>query len=103
MTRKARLWIGTTLVIIILFNYVVIGVPLMRRGATIDKRTKELTLKVAKSQSIFGQSDNEYMLEIFRKEQHTIGRNLLILNCAAATLMILVGSWTIFGIILHKN
>ena len=103
MTRKARLWVGVTLLGVILFNYAVIGVPLARRGATIDKRAKELTLKMAKSKSLFGQSDDEYMLEIFRKESHSIDRNLLILNCAAASLAILIGSWTVFGIILHKK
>ena len=47
MTRKARLWIGATLILILAFNYGLIGMPLIRNAVSInDKTTTMLMAKV---------------------------------------------------------
>jgi len=103
MTRKARLWTGATLLTAILLNYALIGFPLARRGSSIQSKYKATLIKQAKSGEIFKNSEDEYMLEIFRKEKSSIDKRILILNCAAITLLIFATSWTIFGIIFHKG
>ncbi|MBN1526740.1 MAG: hypothetical protein JW919_04055 [Candidatus Omnitrophica bacterium] len=102
MTRKSRIWIGITLLAVITFNYALIGIPMMRRSAAVEKRAKEIIEKRMKSRSFFRLSDDEYMIELFRREKAAIDRNLFILNLGAASLVIIVGSWTVFGLIFHK-
>jgi len=103
MTRKARLWVGITLLAVIVLNYALIGIPMMRRSAAVEKRSKEIIEKRMKSRSFFRLSDDEYMLELFRREKAAIDRNIFILNLGAASLLIVAGSWTAFGLIFHKR
>ncbi len=99
MKRNARLWIGVTVLTIILVNYILIGVPLLSKSRSIQGRAKTILMKQIKSGSIFSTSDDEYMLEIFRKEKATIDTKVMVLNGIAVTLAFIAGSWTIFGLI----
>ena len=57
-----------------------------------------------KSGKLFkGALGDEYILEVLKKEKVSIDRKILVLNCAAASLSILVASWVIFGLIFHRK
>lgn len=103
MTRKGRMWVGVTLLVVIALNYAILGFPLMRRAASVQDKYKAILVKEAKSASIFRNSENEYMLEIFRKEKADADRKMLVLNCAAASLAIFIASWTVFGLLFHRG
>ncbi len=103
MKRNIRLWIGVTALVIILINYVLIGVPLLSKSSSIQSKAKAILVKQAKSSGIFSGSDDEYMLEIFRKEKAAIDTKVTILNSVAVTLVFIAGSWTIFGLIFRAK
>lgn len=103
MVRKARLWIGVTLFAVIAFNYAAIGFPLLKKSASIKDKYKVTLIKQAKSGEMFKNSEDEYMLDIFRREKSALDRNILILNCVAISLSAILLSWTLFGLILHKE
>lgn len=104
MNPKARLWIGSTILIVILLNYVLIGVPLISKSRSIQGKAKAILIKQTKSTGIFGNSDDEYLLDIFRKEKSSIDAKITILNAAAVTLAFIAASWTVFGLIFrHKR
>lgn len=103
MTRNARIWIGITAILIIVFNYAVIGFPMLKREASIKDQTKSILIKQVKSNRVFKNSEDEYMLDIFRREKASLDKRILILNCATATLVIIVISWTVFGVIAHRR
>ena len=47
MTRQARLWTGMTLLVILVFNYGIIGLPLYRKAANLhDKATSMMMAKI---------------------------------------------------------
>lgn len=98
MTRKGRLWVGITLLAIIAANYILIGFPLISKSNSIKEKAKAILVKQVKSDRIFKNSDEEYMLELFRKEKASIDTKILILNCAAATVAFIAASWTVFGL-----
>ena len=102
MTRKGRLWIGLTLLVVILANYALIGLPLISKSNSIKARAKTILVKQVKSDRIFKDSDEEFMLDLFRKEKASIDTKVLILNCAAATIAFFVASWTVFGLFKRK-
>jgi hypothetical protein len=103
MNPKARLWIGATILIVILINYLLIGVPLMSKSHSIQGKAKAILMKQAKSTGIFNNSDDEYLLEIFRKEKSAIDTKVTILNAVAATLAFFAASWTVFGLLFKRK
>ena len=103
MTQKARLWAGLTLLAVLVFNYAAIGFPLVRRQVSIKDETKAILVKQVRSDRLFKNSQEEYMLDLFRREMVSIDRKLLILNCASVTILIFVGSWVIFGLFAHRR
>lgn len=103
MTRKGRAWIGITALFVIAFNYIVIGLPMIKREATIKDQTKAILIKQVKSGTIFKVNQDEYMLDIFRREKASLDKRLLILNSVTATAAIIVISWTVFGVISQKK
>jgi len=103
MTHKARLWTGATLLIVLALNYAVIGLPLANKAASLKDRYRAILIKQAKSGELFKNSDDEYLLELFRKEKASIERQLLILNCGGASLALLIASWTVFGLLTKKK
>lgn len=103
MIRKARLWIGITLFIILAFNYAIIGFPLYRKAASLNDSSTTLLMKKIKSGNVLKSGEDEYILEIFRREKASIDRRLLVLNCAAISIVVVLASWTVFGLILHRR
>jgi len=103
MTRKARLWIGITLFVILGFNYALIGFPLYKKSESIQDAAKVIYLKQSKANKVFKGSKDEYLLEVFRREKGAIDRAILILNCVSASALIIIGSWTAFGLIGRKD
>ena len=104
MSAKARLWIGVTLLIVIMVNYILIGVPLMSKSRSVQEKAKVILIKQAKSNNIFSNtSDDEYLIDVFRKEKAAIDTKIMILNAIAATLAFFAASWTIFGLIFRRK
>ena len=104
MSAKARLWIGVTLLIVIMVNYILIGVPLISKSNSVQAKAKAILLKQAKSSNLFtNNSDDEYLIDVFRKEKAAIDTKITILNAIAATLAFFAASWTIFGLIFRRK
>lgn len=103
MMRNGRLWVGVTLLVVLVLNYAIIGFPLMRKGDSIKEKTRALLIKQVQTRNVLAGSEDEYILELFRKEKVSIDRKLSILNSVVISLLIIIISWTIFGIITHKR
>jgi hypothetical protein len=103
MSGKAKLWLGITLLLALGLNYIIVGAPIIRRNEALKVEARAILLKYAKPGSTFTDMENDYLLQIFRKEQANIGRQILILNCASATLGLLIISWTAFGVLHSKK
>ena len=104
MTRKARLWTGATLILILAFNYGIIGMPLIRKAMSLnDKSTQMVMAKIKAGHALKTSSEEEYILDIFRRERESIIRKLVVVNAIALTFVIIIASWTLFGLVLHKK
>ena len=103
MSPKAKMWFGITLLLALALNYIIIGAPIIRRAEALKVEARAIVVKYAKSTQTFTDMENDYLLQIFRKEQSSIGRQILILNCASATLGLLIISWTVFGVLHSKK
>lgn len=103
MTRKARMWIGFTLLMVLGLNYALIGFPLMSKSSSIQQQTKSILIKQAKSDKLFKNTTDEYMLDILRREKSSIDRKFLIINCIAISCLIIIASWVGFGLIMHRQ
>lgn len=103
MEPKKRLWIGVTLLVVILFNYILIGAPLLSKSYSINQKSKAILIKGSKPAGIFAGADDEYLLDVFRKERSLIDTRMTILNAAAATLTFFVLSWTLFGLVFKRK
>jgi hypothetical protein len=104
MTRNARLWIGATLILIVAFNYGIIGMPLIRKAASLnDKATIVLMGKIKAGHALRTSSEEEYILDVFRRERESIIRKLVVVNGITLTLVIIIASWTLFGLVLPRK
>lgn len=103
MTRKARLWTGVTIFAILFLNYAAFAIPLAKRSASIEDRAIVMMREDFESGKALKGSDNDYILQILKKEKATIDRKLGLLNMAAVSLGIVIVSWTLFGVILNKG
>lgn len=103
MKRKARIWVGTTLLAIIIFNYIAIGVPLYRRMASLEGKIKVMMIKQVKSGAILKNSEDNYIIDILKKETIAIDRKIVILNCVAVSVVIVIVSWITFGLIVYRQ
>ena len=92
MTRKARIWIGVTLLAIILFNYLAIGIPLYRRMASLDNKVRIFTKH----------SEDIYVIDVLKREMIAVDKKIVILNCAAVSIAIIIASWIIFGLVVGR-
>lgn len=101
MTRNARVWTGLTVLVIVTLNYAVIGFPLIKKSASLQDRAKAILIKQVKSGAMLKDSEDEYILEIFRKEKRSIDQKISVLNVVATSLLIIVASWTVFGLIVQ--
>ena len=92
MSRKARIWIGATILTIILFNYLAVGVPLYKRIFSLDSKVKVFTKH----------SEDTYVIDVLKREIVTIDKKIFTLNCVAVSAVILVVSWIIFGLAINR-
>ena len=93
MSRKARVWIGVTLLAIILFNYLAIGIPLYKRMNSLDNKVRIFTRH----------SEDTYVIDVLKREMVTIDKKIVILNCVAVSAVIIIVSWIIFGLAVHRE
>ena len=103
MTRKTRLWIGGTLFVALALNYAMIGIPLMRKSASVQEKYKAVLIKQVKSDRLFKSAEDEYLAELFRKERAAIERKVTVLNCISATALVFIASWVIFGLLARRK
>ena len=93
MSRKARVWIGVTLLAIVLFNYLAIGIPLYKRISSLDNKVR-----------IFAKhSEDTYVIDVLKREMITIDKKLVVLNCVAVSVSIIMLSWMIFGLVVRRE
>lgn len=95
MTRKARIWIGGTLLIVIAMNYALIGFPLAGRAGSLRAKAKAIIMSKS--------SDDEYVLELFRKESMAVRKKQEMLNVISLSLTVIVASWTVFGLVFGRR
>ena len=104
MSRKARLWTGATLILILAFNYGLIGMPLIRKAVSInDKTTTMLMDKVKAGHALRTSSEEEYILDIFRREKASLAWQLVWVNAVSLTILIAIASWTLFGLAVPRK
>jgi hypothetical protein len=103
MTRRARIWIGVTLLAIVAFNYAAIGIPLYRNVTSLENRTKEIMMGQLKSGKPFKNSDDCYVVDVLKKEIVNLDRKLVVLNCVGASVAAIVISWVAFGLIAGRE
>jgi len=92
MRQEARIWVGVTLLMIILFNYLAIGIPLYKRMNSLDNRVRIFTKH----------SEDTYVTDVLKREMVTIDKKIVILNCVAVSAAIIIVSWIIFGLAVHR-
>ena len=93
MSRNTRVWIGVTLLTIILFNYLSIGIPLYKRMGSLDSKVK-LFMK---------RSEDTYIVDVLKREIVTINKKIVILNCVAVSVTIIIASWMIFALVVRRE
>jgi hypothetical protein len=84
--------------VVIVFNYAIVGLPLVRKASSIESRSKAILVNQAKSGRVFADSEDGYILDVLKREKLSLDRKLMLLNSISATLAILVVSWTSFGL-----
>ena len=99
MTRKARFWTGVTVFAVLAFNYAAFAIPLAKRSYSIEERAMTMMREDFESGKALKGSDNDYILQILKKEKGSIDRKLDTLNMVAVSIAIIVASWTLFGMI----
>ena len=103
MTRKARLWIGITIFAVLALNYATFAIPLAKRSSSIEQRAMTMMREDFESGKALKGSENDYILQILKKEKASVDRKLGTLNMVAVSLAIIVASWTLFGLVLNKG
>jgi hypothetical protein len=103
MSRKARVWTGTTLLLIVIFNYIVIGMPLYRKMVSLENKIKVMMIRQVKSGKVLTDSEDNYIIDILKKETISLERKIIILNCATVSVVMIVVSWIIFGLIVYRE
>ena len=95
MTRKAKLWIGVTIFIVLMFNYGMVAYPMYSRIKSLQVKEKSI---------IFAKTpDDEYFLEVFKQERRKLEDKLKAANMLAASLTLIIISWTAFSMVVHKK
>lgn len=103
MTHRSRLWIGSTLLIILAFNYAMLVLPLIKRSASIEEKSKAILINQVKTGKVLKDTEDDYILEIFKREKSSLDKKVTVLNIASVTILIIIASWTVFGLIFHKR
>ena len=93
MSRKARIWIGVTVLAVVLLNYLSIGLPLYSRMNSLDDKAR-----------IFAKhSEDAYIADVLKREMITINKKIVLLNCVTASVAIIIVSWIIFGLAVKRE
>lgn len=103
MSKKARVWIGATLLIIIVFNYIVIALPLYKKTISLENKIRLMMIKQVRSGDILKNSEDNYIIDVLKKEAVTLDKKMVILNCVAVSVVVIIISWMIFGIIISRD
>lgn len=103
MSKRTRAWIGTTLLAILLLNYLVIAVPLYKRMNSLEVKIKAMIIKQVKSGNILKNTEDNYIIDVLKKETIAIDRKIVITNSIAATAAIAIISWLLFGLIAYRD
>ena len=93
MSKNARLWIGVTLFLVLSINYFMLGFPLLNRNAAVQEKYREILIKQAKSTDMSKNTADEYLMDALREEKGVITKKLVLLNCVAASLSVIIVSW----------
>ena len=80
MSRKARTWISATLLAILLLNYLVIAIPLYRRIGSLETKVKAMMIKQVRSGEVLKNSEDNYIIDIFKRELIALDRRAVIVN-----------------------
>jgi hypothetical protein len=93
-----------TLILILAFNYGLFGMPLIRKAMSLnDKATKVLMAKIKTGNALRSSSEEDYILDIFRREKEAVTHKLIVWNAISLTCLILILSWTAFGLVINKK
>lgn len=92
-----------TIFAVLVLNYAAFAVPLAQKSSSIEERAMVMMREDFESGKALKGSDNDYILQILKKEKTAIDRKLGTLNMAAASIAIIIVSWTLFGMILNKG
>lgn len=104
MTREVRLWTGITFFVILAVNYGIIGFPLYRKAVSLhDKATTMMIGKIKSGNVLRTSAEEDYILDIFRREKASIDKKLFILNSVTITVLIFITSWTVFGLVAYRR
>lgn len=103
LSHKARVWMGLTILAVIVFNYILIGFPLFSLSRSIESKYAAAFVQQAKSGKPFTKSDESYLMDMLRREKALVDKKLLILNCVGASLMIAAASWMVFGLMVRQD
>ena len=103
MSKKARLWIGATLLIIIAFNYLVMAIPLYKKINSLEGRIKVLMIKQVKSGEILKNTEDSYIIEVLQRATIGLSKKLVIINCVAVSVAVIILSWLLFGFFLNRE
>jgi hypothetical protein len=103
MTRKARLWTGVTILIVLAFNYAAFAIPLAQKASSIEEKAMSIMRKQFESGTISPGGGDDYIIDVLKKEKVSIDKKLGVLNMAAASFAILIASWVLFGLVSNKG
>ena len=103
MSNKARIWIGVTLLALVAFNYLAVSFPLYRRIGSLENKIRIMMIKQVKSGEILKNSEDNYIIDILKRETIALDRKIVIINCVAVSVAIMIISWLAYGLIVHKT
>lgn len=103
MTRKARTWTGVTILLVIALNYAVATYPLYNRMRLLESRVKVMMIRQVKSGDILNNTEDNYIIDVLKREMAVIDKRLITINCIAATIAVVVISWLLYGLIFNKE
>lgn len=103
MARRTRLWVGLTLLLILLLNYAIIGYPLVKKKRAVRNSADSILIQQVKKGRMFKGTDEGYVLEILERERSALDSKTRRLNTAAISCVIVLVSWTVFGLVFGKK
>jgi len=93
MRKNTRIWIGITLLVIVIFNYLAIGVPLYNRVNSLQSKIKVFSKN----------SEDSYIIDILKKEIVILNSKITLLNRIAISVTIIIISWIIFSLVFFRE